>query len=324
MKVLALTHIFPSLSAPTRGPYNHNIFKAIARHCEVRVIVPEPWWGRVRCPQKLWKTPYEEQTGLPAIFPTFWSVPRMAPLHGRALYLSLRTSIARLRRDFPFDAILAAWAYPDAVAAEKIAREFGCPLVIKVLGSDVNALTRSAPLRTQIVQSMQAAHCTIAVSEALRERLVEIGVPRERTLVQHNGVDGDRFTLRERNAARAQLGLSPQAPMLCYVGRLGHEKGLDILLQAMHRLKTSGRTDIELKLVGWGECEDTLRTQARELQLEKQVAFCGRRSHDEVPLWVSACDVLCLPSRREGCPNVVLEALASGRPVVASRVGGVP
>jgi glycosyltransferase involved in cell wall biosynthesis len=240
------------------------------------------------------------------------------------MYYSLRSCVAQVRRDFPFDVILAVWAYPDAFAAAKLAREYNCPLVINVLGSDVNELTKNPRLCRQIVQSMQTAYCTIAVSVALRDRLLDLGIPPNRTVVQHNGVDGERFTLCDRRTARAQLGLPLDVPTICYIGRLGQEKGVDILLRAMHDLKTSGRGDIELNLVGWGECEAALRLQVSRMQLENQVHFRGPRPHHEVPQWISAGDLLCLPSRREGCPNVILEALASGRPVVAARVGGVP
>src|SRR5439155_3962197 len=79
-----------------------------------------------------------------------------------------------------------------------------------------------------------------------------------------------------------------------------------------------------LVVVGGGNREAHLRSRVRELGCEAHVRFYGRQPHEEIARWISASDVLCLPSQREGCPNVVLEALASGRPVVASNVGGVP
>jgi glycosyltransferase involved in cell wall biosynthesis len=321
MKALLMTSIYPSLSEPGRGPYNHNVFTAISKHCEVRVVSPQPCWNRLATPKTLLKTPFETQTGLDTYLPTYWSIPRFAPLHGQAMYLSLKPFLSKLRKEFPFDVIFAVWAYPDAVAAAHFARDSRCPLVIKTMGSDVNALPEIAGLRTQIIRAFHQASSVVSVSAALRDKVVAMGIPPARALVQHNGVDGEKFTINESSEARRKLDLPPDRRIVCYVGRLGHEKGLDVLVEAMARRPF---TETELHLVGGGELEESLRSQVQQLNLDGKVFFHGMRPHEEIPAWLTACDVFCLPSRREGCPNVVLEALASGRPVVASHVGGVP
>jgi glycosyltransferase involved in cell wall biosynthesis len=163
----------------------------------------------------------------------------------------------------------------------------------------------------------------VAVSEALAEAVAGLGIPRDRIVVQHNGVDGELFAPGDRHGERASLGVEPDRRLVGFVGRLSHEKGIDVLLEAMGELaRRDARTD--LAIVGSGPLEPTLRARAAGLALGDRVRFLGHRGHDELPRWLRAFDVLCLPSRREGCPNVVLEALACGRPVVASAVGGVP
>lgn len=324
MKLLSFTQIYPSAREPTRGPYNHNIFRAISEICEVRVVAPRPWWSRLKYPQELLTVPKDASRGLDATYPTFWSVPGMARLHGQGMYLSLRSYIKDLRREFPFDAILAAWAYPDAAAAARLADDFDCPLVTKILGSDINELPQLPGLRPLVQRGLGRSQRVVTVSEALRDRVVDLGIPAERVRVQHNGVNGEQFVIRDRAEARERLGLPSDRPLVCYVGRLGHEKGVDVLVEAMGNLRRSGRRDVELLLVGFGEMEGQLRASAAKLEVEDQIRFCGMQQHQDIPDWLTACDVFCLPSRREGCPNVVLEALASGRPVVASRVGGVP
>ena len=324
MKALLLSQIYPSLREPTRGPFNHNVFRALASRCEVRVISPRPFWTRLRQPQDIFRVPRETQTGLETYLPSYWSVPKATHLHGKGLYSSLRPLVSRLHREFPFDVIFAAWAYPDAFAASLLARDFGCPLVIKTLGSDINEMPRHPRLRPQILETLCHAQRVVTVSRALRDCVVDLGVPPERIQVQHNGVNGETFTLRNTQAVRADLGLSADRFSFCYVGRLSHEKGVDILLNALHQLnQTPHGKRVDLHLVGGGREEQALRTQAQSLGLAN-VHFHGTQPHNKVPLWLSACDVFCLPSRREGCPNVVLEALASGKPVVAARVGGLP
>jgi glycosyltransferase involved in cell wall biosynthesis len=142
-------------------------------------------------------------------------------------------------------------------------------------------------------------------------------------LAQHNGVEGDRFFPREQAEARRKLDLPTGRRIICFVGRLSREKAVDTLIEAMARFQADPEPPL-LVIVGNGPAEGALRARAHALGLEPLVRFVGERHHSEVPDWISACDVFCLPSLREGCPNVVLEALASGRPVVASNVGGIP
>ncbi len=324
MKALLFTNLYPSAQAPTRGMYNVSVFGAISRHCEVRIVAPLPWWTRARRPWEWFSPPSENAFGLDATFPTYWSIPGCQPMHGAAMYYSLRRTIDRLRRQFPFDVILASWAYPDAVAAARLARDLGCPLVTNVLGSDINKFAQIPQLRPAIRDALCQSHRVIAVSHALRDRLLELGVDPERIVVQHNGVDGSRFRLQERHEVRRRLGLPDERPIVLYVGNWVPETGVDVLVEAIGRMRERGRHDVLLTLIGSGPFEPALRGIVEREGLADQVLFCGRKSHTEIPDWMAASDLFCLPSLREGCPNVVLESLSCGRPVVASRVGGVP
>ncbi|WP_437624813.1 glycosyltransferase family 4 protein [Sorangium sp. So ce1151] len=325
MKVLVFTHHYPSKRLPTMAPYSYHTYRALARRCELRLVAPTPWWTRARgASRELLGGTRESHTGIDALFPTYWSVPGLPRLHARAIHASLRGTMAGLRREFPYDVILAAWAYPDTVAAEAFAREAGVPIVTTVLGSDINEQPRNAVLRAQIAPALQRCARVVSVSGALGERLVELGVPRERVVVQLNAVDGERFSIRDRAAPRQRLGVPADAKVVLYAGYHVPEKGVDVLVEAMAHLDRSGRRDVHLMMVGGGELLEPLRARVSELGIGDRVQLFGWALPTEIPDYMAACDVFCLPSRREGCPNVVLEALASGRPVVATRVGGVP
>ncbi len=323
MKALLFSNLFPSSAEPTRGVFNLQRFGALARYCEVRIVAPVPWWSRVRRPRDLLFAPEETRGGIQTVYPTYWSLPGQTPLHARAMRLSLARRIRAIRREFPFDVILAAWAYPDGVAAAHLAAELGCPLVTMVLGSDINELAQDAGLRKQIVWALDRSQHIVAVSESLRDRVIELGIPVERIVVQHNGVDGERFMPQDKCVARRSLGLPADRRIVCYAGNFKPEKGVDILVEALSRLQRCMK-DCLLVMVGSGPLETSLRERAQALGLEDRIWFAGRQPHESIPSWIASCDVFCLPSRREGCPNVVLEALACGRPVVASAVGGVP
>jgi glycosyltransferase involved in cell wall biosynthesis len=161
----------------------------------------------------------------------------------------------------------------------------------------------------------------LAVSRPLADRALELGAPPQRTVVVPNGVDKTRFFPRDRSACRGQLGLSPDGRWIVYVGELFESKGVLDLLAAFERLAPAN-PEAKLAVVGHGP--ELPRVQAFAARFPDRVFTAGGRPHDEVALFMGAADVCTLPSWREGTPNVVIEALASGRRVVATRVGGIP
>jgi len=326
VKVLLFSNHYPASDAPTRGTYNHNIFNALARTCEVRVVGPVPWWTRTGHPRDLVRVQHETGFGLDAAFPSYWSIPGVTPLHGHATFLSLAPYLLQVRRAFPFDVVVGCNAYPDGVGAADLAAVARVPLVQNVIGSDVNELPERPALRPQILWALRRAGRVVAVSRDMADRVVSLGIPRARVVAQHNGVDGQTFARRDRAEARRHVGLGgEERPIILYVGNVKIGKGVKVLVDAMAPLaRTHGRGDALLCIVGSGEADAEIAARVAELGLAGSVRLCGRQLHADIPWWMSACDVFCLPSYMEGCPNVVLEALACGRGVVASRVGGIP
>jgi len=325
VRVLGFTNLLPTPVQPTRGVFNLQRWEPLARRCDLRALVPVPWHDRLR--DSRWRdAPAEaDLRGIPVRYAPYFMTPRFGrSLYGMEMFLSLLPAMRRLRREFPFEALLAAWAYPDAVAAALFARLWRVPLVAMVLGSDLNALPNRGLRRAQVRWALRRSSAVVAVSEGLGQKARELGVSANQLRVQHNCVDGKLFQPGDRRAARERLGLPLERPVLLFVGNLKPVKGVDVLVEAVSRLPEALRSRLLVAIVGSGDLEAGLRSRAAELGLEEQVRFVGRRPHAEVPTWLTAADALCLPSRMEGCPNVILEALASGRPVIASRVGGIP
>jgi teichuronic acid biosynthesis glycosyltransferase TuaC len=145
--------------------------------------------------------------------------------------------------------------------------------------------------------------------------------------VIENGIDPERFRPLPRAEARQLLGLPDEGPLLVSVGTLAPRKGFHLVLEAVAAL-AARFPGIRFAMVGGagpeGAMEEELRALAARLGIPYRAIFAGPRSRDELAAWYSAADLFVLASAHEGCPNVVLEALACGTPVVATPVGNVP
>ncbi|MFC1641566.1 glycosyltransferase [Myxococcota bacterium] len=291
----------------------------------MQVVCPVAWRQRWRTPREFLWPPSDASRGLWVHYPTFFPLSRVAPeLNAKFMYQTTRRTVRLIRQKFPFDAILAVWAYPDAVAAMHFSRAYRCPLVINLLGSDANELSQRPALKPLITEAFLHSSSVVVLSRAMGQRVEALGIPGERIVVQYNGVDQVRFNVGDQKTARSRLTLPLGRPIVLYVGNLEPVKGPDILLEAFARLVAQSPEPPLLVMVGGGSLEPALAEGVRRRGLTPHVRLAGKRTHDEVPDWLKAADVLCLPSRMEGCPNVVIEAFASGRPVVATAVGGVP
>ena len=162
----------------------------------------------------------------------------------------------------------------------------------------------------------------IAVSNRLVSDLVGSGIRRERITLFPNAIVLDDYTpAMPVGQARHELGLPPSSKYIGIVGRLSPEKRHDLFLEMAAEL-ASRDSDVRFLIVGHGPLLDDLQRLANRLEIADRVAFLGHRS--DMHRVYAALNVLVLCSDTEGMPNVVLEAFAYGRPVVATRVGGVP
>jgi len=323
MRVLAITKIFPNQAEPLSAPFNRQQFAALARRCDLEVAATIPWFpgaglvARWSSAGRLARVPHREQiAGISVIHPRTLFVPRLAHAAWGPLYAaSIAPELIRYRGKI--DVVLGSWAYPDGFAAVIAARLIGAPCVVKLHGSDINVMARLPGPRRQTAWALSRAARVVAVSRALADEVAELGVPRDRIAIVMNGVDPELFRVRDRAAARSELGL-PGGPLALCVANLKPEKGVLDLARAWERVARE-LPDARLVFVGDGPARAAL-----ESALPPRATLAGPQTLPRVATWLAACDVLVLPSHAEGTPNVVLEALASGRRVVATAVGGVP
>ena len=323
MRVLAITKIFPNSAEPLSAPFNRQQFAALGERCDLEVMATIPWFpgaglvGKWSSAGKLARVPMRETiAGMDVVHPRTLFLPRLAHATWGPLYAaSIAPVVARYRNKV--DVVLGSWAYPDGFAAVVAARLLGVPAVIKLHGSDINTLAKLPGPRRMLAWALPRAAKVVAVSRPLAEEAIALGAPRDRVAIVMNGVDGELFFPRDRAAARAELGL-PGGPLAVYCGNLKPEKGVMDLAAAWEHV-AAAMPDATLAMVGGGPLEDELAAK-----VGASVRLVGPQPLERVPVWMAAADILVLPSHVEGTPNVVLEALASGRRVVATAVGGVP
>jgi glycosyltransferase involved in cell wall biosynthesis len=323
LRVLAITKIFPNAAEPLSAPFNRQQFAALREHCELEVMATIPWFpgaglvSRWSSAGKLASVPRRETiAGIEVVHPRTLFVPRLAHVAWGPLYAaSIAPALARYRGKV--DVVLGSWAYPDGFAAVIAARLLGVPAVVKLHGSDINLIAKLPGPRAMTAWALPRAARVVAVSKPLAEEAIALGVARERVAIVMNGVDGELFRPRDRAAARAELGLGA-GPLVAYIGNLKPEKGV-LELAAAWTIASRHVPDATLAIVGGGPLRGELEARA-----PATMKLVGPQPLERVPVWMAAADIVVLPSHVEGTPNVVLEALASGRRVVASAVGGVP
>lgn len=326
LRVLVITKIFPSAVNPHAGTYNRQQFAALSRMCDVRVLGLIPWFpGSQLFSNKseggrLCATPARECIdGLDVRHPRALYFPRFGHIANPMTFaLSLLPYVWPLRRQL--DVILGSWAYPDGIAAILLGRWFKLPVVVKVHGSDLNLLPGRSSIRGVLSRKLPHADRLVAVSRALAAKAHALGVAADRIAFVPNGVDRALFRPCDRSEARRELEL-PDGRLIVFVGRLEASKGVLDLLQAFERIAPRS-PELRLALVGDGvDRPSCLEAQSR---WPGRIFLPGPQPLTKVARWIAASDTLTLPSWSEGTPNVVIEALASGRRVVATRVGGIP
>jgi glycosyltransferase involved in cell wall biosynthesis len=327
MRVLIVTKIFPNQVEPLSSPFNRKQFAALGRLCDVEVLASIPWFPgagalrRLSGGARLSAVPESEVIdGLKVRHPRFMFLPRIGHAISGPLYAASLAKTALQYRG-RVDIVLGSWAYPDGFAAVVLAEMLGVPAVIKLHGSDINVVARMPGPRKRLEWALPRADRVVAVSRPLAEAAVGLGVAKDRIDLVPNGIDRDAFQPRDRDAARAELGLATDKRIILYVGNVLETKGALDLVRA---LGDAGPRLAHARLVmlGGGKDFETCSRLVASFGLDAQLL--GPKQHSEIPKYLAAADVLALPSWNEGMPNVVLEALASGRRVVATNVGGIP
>lgn len=325
MEILTFTTLYPSQIRPQHGIFVETRLRKLVEGGTVgaRVVAPCPWFpltsprfGRYSL---FARQPREEvRYGLHVDRPRYPQLPKIgmsiAPL---ALFAAVLPVLRRqLRAGRDFDLIDAHYFYPDGVAAVLLGRALGRPVVVTARGSDLNVIAEYAVPRRWLLWSARQADGLVAVSSGLKRRLATLGIAEQRVHVLRNGVDLALFRPTDRDISRRALGLT--RPTLLAVGNLVGLKRHRMMVEAL-----VGLPAVDLVIVGEGPERAAIEALARERRVADRVRLLGHMPQDRLPDIYSAADLLLLVSTHEGWPNVLLESMACGTPVIVSDIDGI-
>ncbi|MDE1466410.1 glycosyltransferase [Aurantiacibacter sp. D1-12] len=327
-RVLSLSTLFPNAHTPRFGTFVARQMEALAARpdWDVTVInpigVPPIAAGRYAPLAKAACDGLEN--GVQVYRPRFTLFPKIGGRFNPAMIARKVLPLAwKLHAERPFDVLDAQFFYPDGPAVARIARELGLPFSIKARGADISHWGEIDYSRSAMVEAAKSAAGVLAVSERLRLDMGDIGLPVEKITVHYTGLDRSLFRPLDRDQCRAHLAeqfevaLGPEEKLVTSVGALIPRKGQALLIAMI-----ADMPDTHLALVGRGEDREMLAAEARQLGVGKRVHFLGGLDHTELPVVLSASDVMALNSASEGLANAWVEALACGTPVVTTDVGG--
>ncbi len=331
IKILTFSTLYPNVYQPNHGIFVEHRLRRLLESGEVsaRVVAPVPWFpfkprlfGRYGVYASVPRR--ERRHDLEVAHPRYPVIPKvgmnLAPqLLAQAMKGVLRRIIAG---GYDFDLIDAHYFYPDGVAAAVLGRALGKPVVVTCRGDDVLTFPRYRVPRRLILDAAARVDALVTVSADLKSHLCALGVPAEKVNMLRNGVDLGLFRPVDRERVRRALAID--GPTLLSVGHLVERKGHHIAIDALQDLP-----DYKLIIIGErgneaGVMDAELKQQVQHLGLTGRVQFIHNIPQETLRDYYGAADALVLATAREGMPNVVLEALACGTPVVATAVGGIP
>lgn len=318
MRICFLSHMFPNVCSTFAAPFMVERARALSALVDLEIVAPVSYFPFLRTDNpplvELFYGLHISHPRYLALPPVLWSM-RWLPY-----FMMLRNKLTRIALES--DIVHIEWIYPDAYAAVRYFRNKGVKTIGVVHGNEAIEYYGPTVYRKKYIEVFGLLDRVIVVSADLKSKLVkEYFVDPDKISIIFNGVDVGKFFVREKIYARDQLGLSKSSSIGICVARLSEEKNLDILIRSVAELKHKSPF---IYIVGDGPLKKELQNLIDYCGVEEMVKLVGVVPHDEIALWLNAGDFFCLPSQREGCPVVIHEALACGRPVISTTVGAIP
>ena len=326
VRVLSLSTVFPRPAEENLGGFVRSRLQHVAKLLQVKVVAPVPvadyaarTWEAARIPAS------RQDEALEVFYPRWFYPPHGGFLNAWFLAARLLPYVRRLRHEYRFQVIDSHFGHPEGTAAALLSAALHVPFTITLRGNEPMHAAFGGRRRWMRWAFRRAARI-ITVSESLRKFAVSLGAEADRVHTIPNGIDTGLFYPRDYAAMRARFGIPMDRPAILSAGYLIERKGHHRVIRALAELRRQG-SPAELWIVGGpgreGQFEARIHAEVRQHGLEGVVHFTGAVPPAVLAGYMSAADIFCLASSREGWPNVVHEAMGCGAPVVTCDVGGV-
>jgi glycosyltransferase involved in cell wall biosynthesis len=268
-----------------------------------------------------------KENGVEIIRPFVISLPgaSFASINGILMEYSLLNLLTHLIKTRKIEIILGYNMLPEGIAAVRVAKRFQLPAGFWAIGSDVNNVATYNRVNYYLSRKcIEESHVVLTESKDLENRIRSFCNGPVHVHTFYKGIDLSNFqNLPPKNVLMKELNLNPERKYLLFVGRLTQDKGIYELVHAFGIIAKRYH-DIDLLLIGEDIERNNLVVKLKEMGISNRVILTGIISQKEVGYYMKVSSLLVFPSWAEGLPNVVMEAMASGLPVIASDVGGIP
>ncbi len=330
MRVLAISHNYPHKDDPTCGMFAARQLREMHNQgAEIKTIVPLAYMpGFISQLERYGLFRYRDliqYEGIDADLAYYIHLP-IKGAHkwdGLTGYLISKNKIKRWHKEKPFDVIFAIQLFPEADMAVRFSRLLNIPAVGLGIGTDVNSITSQEEVKyNKFVRICKNLEGTLACGKSVARKIDSVCDKNTETV--YGVLDPEVFKpVEDKKRLREELVISTDKFILLFAGHLNKAKGIYELVDAFNDLKKNIPNTL-LYICGDGGERNNLSDYIEKKELNGQVNALGNVHPEKMHKWMQASDIFVLPSHTEGVPNVVMEAMACGTPVVTTRVGGIP
>lgn len=346
MQIIWITTQFPSNVNDTKGRFIYRTVKEISRqHYKLTIVnlyatlppfitIIKDFKNRKKIYHE-WKTKFPKKPELPlnanfnVIFAKYLRLPR-GLFHFTEGWFSHFFIKKKLKRIITKNSLIhATWLFPEGDLANILYKKYNVPFAVTLMGSDVHYLQKGTLKWNKAKEIVKNAKFVTSVSQQLYIDLKNksIDIPNEKKIITHTIYETEKFIIKNKKECRIKLNVDLDAKVILYAGNLRIIKNIDILIKSVSLLVNSDNIKnrkLKLIIAGKGEEEGKLKSLVENLNLNDVIFFTGGLNEDQLIDYYNLADIFCLPSKNEGLPNVVIESLLCGTPVVASAVGEIP
>ena len=341
MKICLLTHSYPRFPNDITAPFVESTAETLQKHgVDVTVLTPDtPKFARTPADHSVNLQTYRyffprqlQRLGYANTLVNDCELKRYVYLLAPFMFLSGIFHLFRLHRKHSFDVLHTFWLLPNGFIGAVVSKLCKTPLMIALRGSDIFISKQNLVFRAIARWTLKQATMVTTVTPTFFRDLEDFGVPKEKRRLIPNGSHPSLFPMplsSQLNALHQQLSIPEGDAIVFALGRIVLKKGFDILIQALPLVKEKV-PNVTLIIGGDGTDLSRLKIIAKDLGVSDSVRFPGTISRADVPTYFHLCDIFTLPAvfdpkgNVDGCPNVILEAMACGKPVVASGISGIP